>query len=247
MKNRKRALAVLVKVPRSGEVKKRLAEELNPDDVLDLYRAFVVDTLSVCWKVNEAQLVVGFFPGELRNEIVTFVESELANSVKHQKKLSAGSVIFCEQKGDNLGERLQNLFDQLFQLGYTTVVIIGVDSPTVSPRTIRQAFALLKRKPVVLGPTLDGGYYIIGMVKPTPELFKDIEWDTGRVYRETVEKLKTLQMEWEELNLWYDVDTVDDLEFLVRDINQLRRAGDEISLKKTEEVLERILRSPNKG
>jgi hypothetical protein len=102
---------------------------------------------------------------------------------------------------------------------------------------------VLHKKDVVLGPTLDGSYYLIGLKKPHPQLFENIPWGTGGVYRETVERIKKLGLEWEELELWYDVDTTDDLEFLVRDINQLRLAGDEKSLKHTEEVLARILQT----
>jgi hypothetical protein len=240
MKNRKEALVIFVRAPHSGELKTRLAQELAPAEVVSLYRAFVGDTVMLCSRVNDAQLVVGFTPPEARREVTGFVEEALL-AANHQKKPVPGPLVFSEQTGANLGERLRAMFASLFRQGYREVVIIGADSPTLPPETLRKAFALLKKKPVVLGPTLDGGYYLVGLARPAPEIFEGIAWGSDQVYPQTVEKLKSLELEWEELPVWYDVDTVDDLEFLVRDINQLRLAGDEESLLATEAVLEKIL------
>lgn len=243
MNNSERALVVLAREPEEGKVKSRLNQDLSAHDTLELYQAFVLDTLELALSTEVGHLYVACLadgPKPHLNELIKNLSVELKGKRRESLK---EKLVLIDQRGDHLGERLEETFRQVFRQGYNEVVIIGIDSPSLPKKSLERAFKILHKKDVVLGPTLDGSYYLIGLKKPCPKLFENISWDTGGVYKETVERLKKLGLEWEELELWYDVDTADDLEFLVRDINQLRLAGDEKSLKHTEEVLARILKT----
>lgn len=242
MNNSERALVVLAREPEEGKVKSRLNEDLSSRDTLDLYQALVLDTLHLAVSAEVGHLYVACLangPKVHLNELLKNFASELKGK---KREFLKEKLVLTDQRGRQLGERLEKTFRQVFNEGYKEVVIIGIDSPSLPKKTLDRAFKVLHKKDVVLGPTLDGSYYLIGLKKPHPQLFENIPWGTGEIYRDTVERINKLGLEWEELDLWYDVDTTDDLEFLVRDINQFRLAGDEKSLKHTEEVLARILK-----
>ena len=104
-------------------------------------------------------------------------------------------------------------------------IIIGGDLPTLPLGRLRAAFSALEQKPVVLGPSLDGGYYLIGLRAPQPELFEGVAWSTPQVLEQTVQRLNQLGLEMACLEPWYDVDTVDDLRFLVSHLRLLMASG----------------------
>jgi len=234
---------VLAREPEEGKVKSRLNSDLSTHDTFELYQAFVLDTLQLALSTEVGHLFVACLangPKTHLNELIKNLSVELKGKKRESLK---EKLVLIDQKGNHLGERLNETFRHVFKEGYEKVVVIGIDSPSLPRKSLEHAFKVLHKKDVVLGPTLDGSYYLIGLKKPCPKLFENIPWDTGGVYKETVERLKKLGLAWEELELWYDVDTADDLEFLVRDINQLRLAGDEKSLKHSEEVLAKILKT----
>lgn len=243
MSNSERALVVLAREPEEGKVKSRINEDLSARDTLDLYQAFVLDTLQLALSAEVGHIFVACLANGPKVHLQELLKN-LTVELKGKKRESLKEkLVLIDQRGRQLGERLERTFRQVFNEGYKEVVIIGIDSPSLPRRMLDRAFKILHKNDVVLGPTLDGGYYLIGLKHLFPQLFENISWGTGAVYRQTVEQIKKLGLAWEELELWYDVDTTDDLEFLVRDINQLRLAGDEKSLKHTEEILARILQS----
>jgi rSAM/selenodomain-associated transferase 1 len=146
------------------------------------------------------------------------------------------------QRGRTLGARLEAGFDQAFDEGAERIIAIGMDSPSLPVESIDSGFNLLSHHECVLGPTLDGGYYLIGLSRRCPAVFHDIQWSESTVYRDTVARIEQEELDYRELPVWYDVDTSDDLEFLVRDINQFRLSGDEDRVRHTESVLAKILK-----
>ena len=109
-------------------------------------------------------------------------------------------------------------FSDAFAMGASCVLLIGSDSPTLPVSYVRQAFELLRRHPVVLGPTEDGGYYLVGAAARCPQLFDDISWSTSEVWRQTTNKLHKLNITFATLPTWYDVDDVVDLRRLAREL-----------------------------
>jgi len=119
------------------------------------------------------------------------------------------------QKGSDLGERLQNIFSQLFSIGYKKAAIIGTDSPDLPVEYIKKSFSSLnKNTGIVIGPSRDGGYYLIAMSRYSEEVFKDIPWSTNTVFKITLEKAKKAGLLPAFLPEWYDVDESDDLKTL---------------------------------
>jgi glycosyltransferase A (GT-A) superfamily protein (DUF2064 family) len=137
-----------------------------------------------------------------------------------------------------LSEGLQQTFQKCFESGFGQVLLIDCVTPTISHRMLEGAHRLLRKKDIVFGPTLEGSYYLIGMSKFIPQLFTRIDWSADElIYSRIVEVAREEGLNWEELELWYDLRQPEDLEYLVRDINAFRIIGDETSAKRTEGVL----------
>ena len=130
------------------------------------------------------------------------------------------------QQGEDLGQRMQNCLTEHLALGFRRVVIIGADSPTLPLEILTSAFAALRDRDIVLGPSLDGGYYLMGARTVAPEMFRGITWGGPTVLRDTLRILKILGMAPVLLPQWYDVDTVEDLRRLAGDIMRLQEAGE---------------------
>lgn len=115
------------------------------------------------------------------------------------------------QGGGNLGDRLRQAFAQAFVHGDRRVVIIGADCPGLTPAFLAQAFAALNQKDLVLGPAMDGGYYLIGLNRPAPSLFSGIPWGSGNVLTATLNQAKILNLSNHLLEPLADVDRPEDL------------------------------------
>jgi rSAM/selenodomain-associated transferase 1 len=122
-----------------------------------------------------------------------------------------------EQLGDDLGQRMNHALTNALSKGYRYAIVIGTDIPTLSPPTYKNALSLLQTHDIVLGPTHDGGYYLIGVKQPTPELFVDIPWSTGQVCTLTQTKAQSLGRTVGLLDAERDIDTFDDLQTFVAD------------------------------
>lgn len=124
------------------------------------------------------------------------------------------------QRGDGFGERLVFAAEDILGCGFSAVCLIDSDSPTMPTRALRQAVQELARpgERVVLGPSVDGGYYLIGMKRAEPRVFNRIAWSTESVYDETVERVRKANLELVELPRWYDVDDAATLAVLEREL-----------------------------
>jgi rSAM/selenodomain-associated transferase 1 len=127
------------------------------------------------------------------------------------------------QEGENLGAKLEKAVHGAFADGVQRIVVLGSDSPTLPFLCVEEAFDVLARYDAVLGPSLDGGYYLIGCSKYIPEVFKDISWGKSTVLRETAEALNRAQCSFSYLIDWYDIDTDEDLMRLREEIGYFQR------------------------
>jgi len=144
-----------------------------------------------------------------------------------------------EQEGDTLGERLRNAFDRLLVDAGDRAVIIGSDSPDIPLRHIKRAFTLLRRRDVVLGPAADGGYYLVGLRTPSPDLFEDVPWGGPTVFDRTVRAVERSGLSLSVLPLWYDVDDASSLGLLAA-LCRARRVSGGLRLPHTERVLDAL-------
>jgi len=195
----KRGLIVMAKAPVPGTVKTRLCPPYTFEEAAELYNCFLLDTFDLVRQLREVIVVVAYYPPGAEGVF---------------KSIASTAFQLLPQKGNDLAERLKGAFEQLFSLGYEQVVAIGADSPTLPPAYITRSFELLARADLILGPSVDGGYYLIGMRAPHPELFQEVAMGTERVLSQTLERACRTNLRVSLLPPWYDVDTQNDLERL---------------------------------
>ena len=200
------ALVIFAKAPIPGQVKTRLCPPLTPDEAATLHGSFVLDTLErTKTAVMKLKLPIDrYLACAPSSTHVFFRIMEERQGVK-----------VIDQVGDDLGARMNQAFETLFAREYRRVFIIGTDVPTVPLDHFKQALTLLDNHDLVLGPALDGGYYLIGLKRMVPELFTDIPWSTDQVLRCTQEKAATIGLKTTTIESWRDVDTIADLQALI--------------------------------
>ena len=194
------ALVVMAKAPLVGEVKTRLAPPLSLKEAAELYRCLLLDLLENVRSFEGADLYVAFSPAA-------------AAALFHE--ITPRDFVCFPQRRDDLGERMASIFEDLFEKSYERAVVIGSDLPVFPSSFLRDAFrALAGSSDVVLGPSRDGGYYLIGLSRLVPEIFTGMPWGTARVLQATRDRLSRVGVEPSLLPGWFDVDTVEDLKFL---------------------------------
>jgi len=193
LETRRDLLVIFVKNPEEGKVKTRLAADIGNKRALDVYQKLLAYTRGVVQKLNVTKQV-------WYSSCIDF--SDNWGEDQFIKKL---------QKGDNLGERMQEAFRQGFREGFGRILIIGSDCPALSDQHLLSAYEELECNDVVLGPSQDGGYYLLGMNHYIPELFINKSWSRDSLYGETIKTLDQLHKSWGELEELNDIDTLDDL------------------------------------
>jgi rSAM/selenodomain-associated transferase 1 len=201
------ALAVMTKAPRAGQVKTRLVPPLSPEEAAQLNVCFLRDTAAAIAKAcgTTARGVGVYTPVGAEAAYIDILPSDFE---------------LLPQRGHGFGERLAFATEDLFQCGFGSVCLIDSDSPTVSADVYAEAVEMLSEAGdrVVLGPSDDGGYYLIGLKESRPELFEQIDWSTERVLEQTKQRALTLNLDVYLLPTSYDVD----------DAATLRRLCDEL-------------------
>ncbi|MBK8546591.1 MAG: TIGR04282 family arsenosugar biosynthesis glycosyltransferase [Saprospiraceae bacterium] len=188
------ALIVFVKNKIRGQVKTRLAKDVGNDRALDIYSQLLGILQKQVWKL----------------QIPVFV---YFNHYTESSGEWGGSNVFPSiQLGNDLGEKMANAFNETLQKA-DKVVIIGSDCPVVTEKTIENAFSQLDKYDVVLGPSEDGGYYLLGMKNYYSFLFSDIHWSTAAVLDETCRKIKENGLTFMLLETFRDVDDITDYNY----------------------------------
>ncbi|MDE0504008.1 MAG: TIGR04282 family arsenosugar biosynthesis glycosyltransferase [Candidatus Poribacteria bacterium] len=223
---------VFAKNPLPGQVKTRLLPLLSPEGAASLYRAFLVDWCNALSALPTSDLVIAYSPPD---------------SLREMKNLIGGHAIYIPQEDSGLGQRLTAVSRWACDRSYEKFLLVGSDSPTLPIAYIERAIELLASRDVVIGPSTDGGYYLIGFSKigaerTIPTIFQDIAWSTEHVLRETLEKVDGTNAKVGVLPPWYDVDTPSDLEFLRDHLFAMRLAGCRVPVPSTERELEKCLR-----
>lgn len=200
------ALVVFAKAPIPGQVKTRLCPPLTPDEAATLHGSFVLDTL------ERTKAAVAKLKLPLDRYLACAPSSAL---VFFQIMEERQGVALIDQVGEDVGARMRQAFDSLFARGYRRVIIVGTDIPSLPLDHYQQALTLLDSHDLVLGPAFDGGYYLIGLKRATPELFTGTPWSTDLVLAATQEKAAKLGLATALLPAWRDVDTIADVQALI--------------------------------
>ena len=200
----KDTLVVVAKRPTPGETKTRLCPPLTGEQAAQLYECFLLDTLEIVRRVPDVERVIAYLPESAGDYFRQLAPDMFVNT----------------QRGDTLGERLDNLLSERLQAGSERVVVVNSDGPTLPPAYIQRAFSQLERVDLVLGPTQDGGYYLVGMKEPPPPLFQSVQMSTPRVLEDTTALAEQSGLSVSLTPTWYDVDTMNDLQWLEQELRQ---------------------------
>lgn len=194
LENRQQELLIIFsKVPRLGKVKTRLAADLGQERALWIYHKLLEHTRDITLPLSLAKIVY-YTP--------YIVSDDYWQENAYQKAL---------QPDGDLGERMHDAFAQGFSQGYTRICIIGTDCADLTSNHLGAAFRALHENNTVLGPSEDGGYYLLGMDRLYPELFADKAWSTESVASDTRNDIRRQQLSCFDLPLLNDIDTIHDL------------------------------------
>jgi rSAM/selenodomain-associated transferase 1 len=198
----------LAREPVAGTAKTRLIPAVGAAGAAVLYRAFTAD---LCAALG----------GRFRVSVACAPTA--ARPYFRRLGVRYGFAL-CDQGPGDHGARMRRAAEAALG-GARRVVILGTDAPTLPMHTVRAAFAALRRRRVVLGPSLDGGYYLLGLRAPVPDLFRGIPWGTEDVLARTLARLRRAGVTPALLPPWYDVDTGDDVRLLRRHLRLLATCG----------------------
>ena len=222
------ALAVMTKAPQPGRVKTRLVPPLTPEEAAELNKCFLRDTAAAISTACTRRPACPPKPrrrrvgdeGKKQNKDAGASHSEAATGAcgiavytpvgaeSAYNDILPADFSLLPQRGEKFGERLYFAVEDLFNCGFESVCLIDSDSPTVPAENFQQAVELLRMSEdrVVLGPSDDGGYYLIGVKKPHRHLFDQIDWSTERVLIQTMQRATEIGLEVKLLPTGYDVD-----------------------------------------
>jgi len=186
------ALIIFVRNPELGKVKTRLAKTIGNEKALEVYHDLLYHTRTATQTIDCDKFV--FYDSSI--EI-----NDIWSSSLFEKK---------NQFGPDLGAKMQNAFQELFNLGYKNCAIVGSDLFDLQAKHINQAFHKLENNDVVIGPAEDGGYYLLGLKKIIPALFTNKSWGTETVLKDTLKDLSFCSVDF--LEILNDIDTFEDLE-----------------------------------
>lgn len=188
----KNLILVFVRNPELGKVKTRLAKTLGDSAALKVYIILLEHTESVLQTISCDKVV--YYSEKIQ-------QNDLWSKAFYQKKL---------QKGPDLGTRMKHAFEMAFKDSYKKVVIVGSDLYDLNPTHIEDAFEALEKHDLVIGPSLDGGYYLLGMKKLHSAVFENKLWGADTVLEATLNDLK--QQNVKLLETLNDIDTFEDAE-----------------------------------
>jgi rSAM/selenodomain-associated transferase 1 len=193
-----KAIILMTRLPKPGSTKTRLMPHLEPQQCAELHECFLKDYES-CFK-------------QIPQDITIFIAYAPENeSEDYLKPLPKQGIRFI-QKGDSLGERMANCFLEVFSRGFTDAVLVGSDIPHIQPEVFLSAFDSLERQDLVIGPTYDGGYYLVGMKTLYVDVFTpDVKWGNLSVLESTFNKVNQLGLSLELLDKYRDLDTIEDV------------------------------------
>jgi rSAM/selenodomain-associated transferase 1 len=199
-------MLTVAKRPTPGQTKTRLTPYLAPGQAAALYECFLRDTIELIRQIPDIQPVIAYLP---------------AFEKPYFSRLAPEFELIL-QEGSNLGTRLNNALNHYLSLGHERAVIMNSDSPTLPVEYLLAAFRALKEEAdVTIGPCEDGGYYLIGLKRPAPRLFREVRMSTCNVVKDTLALVAEEGLTFKMLPTWYDVDDADALLRLKTELNVL--------------------------
>jgi hypothetical protein len=202
-----RVLAIMAKAPRPGAVKTRLTSSLSPTAVTDFYRCLLEDTLALARSLDNVRVAI-MCPDSDVSELTRLASSEASGS----------EVSVVAQKGEGLAAGLTSVFAHFVQDKQRRVIAFNSDSPHLPRSVLEGAFETLAAHDVVVGPTHDGGYYLVGAKASYPTLFANDGMGTSSALERLVSRVRSLELSVGFADRFYDIDVADDLSRLAEEL-----------------------------
>jgi rSAM/selenodomain-associated transferase 1 len=199
-------LVIIAKQPQVGTTKTRLSPPLTLSAAAELFEALLLDTLDLVSSISGLDLAVAVTPPE---------------SIPYFERVTPPGTLLLPVTCPDIGDCLTQVFEQLLQSGYPQVLAFNSDGPSLPVEYIQQALQMLADHDVVFGPSEDGGYYLVALDEPHPQLFKYIEWSTPNVMPQSLAIAARENLEVALLPTWYDVDTAAGLKRLLGETRTL--------------------------
>ena len=203
---KKNALILFAKTPIPNFSKTRLINPFTAEQAAGFYSASLIDVYNTMQDSTEFDLHLAIAPEKFDEKLFPLA-------------LKSGKYFF--QEDGDLGMRMRKAFQLMFGNSYEKVIIIGSDFPHISDNTIKTAFNNLNNNDCVLGPAIDGGYYLIGLNEINESIFEDIDWSTEKVYQQTLVKAEQNNIKIKNLEKQYDVDSVTEIKILYIDLQEM--------------------------
>jgi rSAM/selenodomain-associated transferase 1 len=201
-------ILIFAKYPEAGRCKTRLAAGMGEANALAVYKALLGHTLNAARPTPARKILFVDPPGRVRDAC----------------EWAPGMDLYLGQSQGDLGDRLCRAMQARFDAGAGKLLLIGCDCPQISKESLCGAFRDLEERDVVLGPTEDGGYYLLGLKRPLPILFRDVPWSTDKVLEITLNILKNHSLSYLLRDTFFDVDTLEDFQ-RVRRLEPLGNLG----------------------
>ena len=198
-------LVIMAKAPKPGVVKTRLAQSLPLAAVVELYRCLLDDTMALARSLDDVQVAI-MCP---------------ASDVEDLSRTVGDSIPIVAQSGDGLAAGLTSVFAHFAAAGHRRIVAFNSDSPHLPPSVLKSAFRALAQRDVVIGPTHDGGYYLVGATAPHPGLFAGDGLGTTNAYEALLGRMRALGLSVSLTDPFYDIDVADDLTRLAGELESV--------------------------
>lgn len=200
----KEAIIIFTRVPIPGQTKTRLEKFLTKEECANVHKNFLKDIKATCDNLDKDVFV--FYTPKDKDNILS--------------SIFGNKVTYKIQEGIDLGEKMYNAIDYVLNQKYKSCILIGTDIPFLEEHDLSTAFNILENKDIVLGPTLDKGYYLVGMKKPTKAIFKNIEYGYGNVLDNTISSIKNSNLSYGLTNKNIDIDEEEDLFYCYDEIKR---------------------------
>lgn len=197
-----KAIIFFTRAPLAGQTKTRLMPYLDGSQCAELHAELIKKIYAVCKRAEGggAEIILAYTPDSGQEALARIIPEHFA-----------GDHVILRQRGEGIGERMENAFTDVFALGFQEVLLIGSDIPEITEKIIAQAFAALEDKDIVINPTLDGGYYLIGMKQPHHELWNIRQYGAGSVFADTCAHIRRLKLSYACGSICRDIDSREDL------------------------------------
>lgn len=195
----KKAIIIFTRVPIPGKTKTRMMPFLTPDECVKIHSCFLKDIITEVEKIN-ADIFIYYTP---------------EGSEKILYPILGENKPYFLQIGNDIGEKMSNSFKEVFRKNYDSCLLIGTDLPEINKNHFKQAFENLKNSDIVFGPSVDGGYYLVGMNQFEKKVFEKQSYGHRDVLSNTVYSLQKEDLKISYINKLNDIDTPEDLKLLI--------------------------------